>query len=144
MQRNFAFAFISIFLVIALHSGPAYGSETVLVSQETFQHLLNEVKELKEANVSLKEELSSLKADQTSLRQQVAGNDGKVSAADDALSALEKELAAAISGEPPADGRDVKTTAQKSLGSAGVTNPDIGAVGIISYTGAKRGVANGG
>jgi hypothetical protein len=118
-------------------------------SQEILEKFINEMQDLRKSNAALASEVAELKADQKRLRQELAGRPSLAASAESSpaavseLSDLEKELEGAISGTAP-KGENVKTTAQSSLNMGGKTNPDMGAVGIISYTGAKRNQEKGG
>lgn len=144
-------------LVMAMLS-PAFATTTAgapanPVSPEEFQHLVEVVTALEKNNAALREELTTLRREQAELRRLLPTRNGTGSgttpiadsgSADDALSDLEKELEGAISGTPPRNTEGVKTAAQTSLGMSGTTNPDMGAVGIITYTGARRNAEEGG
>ena len=98
--------------------------------------LIKEVKELKESNQALKNELESIKKEHIEILKKINGPVSNASAAPtDGLSDLEKELNAAAAGSAVSG---AKTTAQNSLGMSGATNPDMGVVGIASYTAAKK------
>ncbi len=138
--------------LILLTAVSAVAGEPSPLSGEELRQLLKTVADLEKSNTALRDELAALRKDQETLRQQLQSGQTAGGASEppsgamgeSALSDLEKELESAISGAPAKEGMDVKTTAQKSLGMSGVSNPDMGAVGIISYTAARRNEERGG
>jgi len=116
---------------------------TTKKSDALLDELIKEVRALKESNQHLQLEITRLNAEQNELKKKIENKESE-KPSDNELSDLEKELNAAISGTISADEKGRKTSAQKSLGNSGLTNPDIGAVGIISFNAARRGPENGG
>lgn len=134
---------ILLILIISLAAMPCAFSANPS-SEVLLQDLLKEVRALTESNQQLHNEISLLKSEQNSLKNRLDGVDATVTNSGSEHSDLEKELSAAISGNITADSPNRKTSAQTSLGNSGLTNPDIGAVGVISFNAAKRGPLKGG
>ncbi len=144
MQNNtLKIQLIKILLMFfVIHFTASTTAAADVISDNTVKELISEIKELRKNNENLKTELETIKKEQAEIKKNMADysrrdHESKTpsGAASNALSDLEKELNSAASGDIQ---KGAKTTAQNSLGMAGATNPDMGAVGIISYTAAKK------
>jgi FtsZ-binding cell division protein ZapB len=143
MKKRYFIACLAIFMAIFFARIDASASPKI-----TMEDLMNEIKSLKSTNDKLQNEILSLKHDHSALKKQLeevkSENSDASGSESSELSDLEKELESIIAGEGTTSKTDKKLSVNQSLGNAGATNPDIGAVGIITYNAAKRNNEKGG